>query len=155
PMQPPTPDQAPVSIIAELIPTIPNTPVEPPRTMEDNTRLMPTRGHHTMPKWDEEKVRELAQYFQELEYLFRDCRVNDNRQKKDYAVRYLTYNTGETWMSVKEYEGEFTPAATHNKPEPAAHAYTYEEWKAEIFKLYPGSESRDRYTHASTVVHIL
>ncbi|KAG6869626.1 hypothetical protein C0995_001710, partial [Termitomyces sp. Mi166 len=49
-------------------------------------------------------------------------------------------------MSVKEYEGEFTPAATHDEPEPAAHAYTYEEWKVEIFKLYPGSESRDRYT---------
>ncbi|KAG6858370.1 hypothetical protein C0995_000486 [Termitomyces sp. Mi166 len=66
--------------------------------------------------------------------------------KKDYAVQYLTYNTGETWMSIKEYEGEFTPAATHNEPKPAAHAYTYEEWKVEIFKLYPGSESRDRYT---------
>ncbi|KAG6882241.1 hypothetical protein C0995_015327 [Termitomyces sp. Mi166 len=50
------------------------------------------------------------------------------------------------WMSIKEYEGKFTPAATHNKPKPAAHAYTYEEWKAKIFKLYPGSESRDRYT---------
>ncbi|KAG6897040.1 hypothetical protein C0995_010844, partial [Termitomyces sp. Mi166 len=49
-------------------------------------------------------------------------------------------------MSIKEYEGEFTPIATHNKPEPAARAYTYEEWKAEIFKLYPGSESKDRYT---------
>ncbi|KAG6893519.1 hypothetical protein C0995_000295, partial [Termitomyces sp. Mi166 len=47
------------------------------------------------------------------------------------------------WMSVKEYEGEFTPAATHDEPEPAAHAYTYKEWKAEIFKLYSGSESRD------------
>ncbi|KAG6896428.1 hypothetical protein C0995_011417 [Termitomyces sp. Mi166 len=46
-------------------------------------------------------------------------------------------------MSVKEYEGEFTPAATHDKPKPAARAYTYEEWKVEIFKLYPGSESRD------------
>ncbi|KAG6893551.1 hypothetical protein C0995_016722, partial [Termitomyces sp. Mi166 len=49
-------------------------------------------------------------------------------------------------MSVKEYEGEFTPAATHDEPEPAACTYTYEEWKAEIFKLYPGSESKDRYT---------
>ncbi|KAG6858017.1 hypothetical protein C0995_003356, partial [Termitomyces sp. Mi166 len=49
-------------------------------------------------------------------------------------------------MSVKEYEGKFTPAATYDEPEPAAHAYTYKEWKAEIFKLYPGSESRDRYT---------
>ncbi|KAG6869357.1 hypothetical protein C0995_003876, partial [Termitomyces sp. Mi166 len=90
---------------------------------------MPTQGHHTAPKWDEEKVRELAQYFQELEYLFQDCRVNNDHQKKDYAVCYLTYNTGETWMSVKEYKGKFTPAATHDKPEPAAHAYTYEEWK--------------------------
>ncbi|KAG6881389.1 hypothetical protein C0995_002040, partial [Termitomyces sp. Mi166 len=118
PMRPPTPDQAPVSIIAELILTVPNTPVKPSHTMEDNARLMPTRGHHTMPKWDEEK-------------------------KKDYAVQYLTYDTEETWMSVKEYEGKFTPAATHDEPELAAHAYTYKEWKVEIFKLYPGSESRD------------
>ncbi|KAG6886597.1 hypothetical protein C0995_006555, partial [Termitomyces sp. Mi166 len=50
------------------------------------------------------------------------------------------------WMSVKEYEGKFTPAATHDEPEPTVHTYTYEEWKAEIFKLYSGSESRDRYT---------
>ncbi|KAG6858357.1 hypothetical protein C0995_000560, partial [Termitomyces sp. Mi166 len=105
--------------------------------------FMLTRGHHTVPKWDEEKVPELAQYFRELEYLFRDCQVNDDRQKKDYAVQYLTYDTGETWMSVKEYEGKFTPTATHDKPKPAACAYTYEEWKVEIFKLYPGSESRD------------
>ncbi|KAG6858316.1 hypothetical protein C0995_001667, partial [Termitomyces sp. Mi166 len=49
-------------------------------------------------------------------------------------------------MSIKEYKGKFTPAATRDEPEPAAHAYTYEEWKAEIFKLYPGSESKDRYT---------
>ncbi|KAG6897439.1 hypothetical protein C0995_010533, partial [Termitomyces sp. Mi166 len=47
------------------------------------------------------------------------------------------------WMSVKEYKGEFTLTATRDEPEPAAHAYTYEEWKAEIFKLYPGSESKD------------
>ncbi|KAG6901109.1 hypothetical protein C0995_000558 [Termitomyces sp. Mi166 len=99
-----------------------------------------------MPKWDEEKVHELVQYFQELEYLFQACQVNNNCQKKDYAVHYLTYNTGETWMSIKEYKGKFTPAATHDKPELTAHAYTYEEWKAEIFKLYPGSEFRDRYT---------
>ncbi|KAG6894250.1 hypothetical protein C0995_014750, partial [Termitomyces sp. Mi166 len=111
--------------------------------MEDNARLMPTQGHHTAPKWDEEKVHKLVQYFQELEYLFQDCRVNDDCQKKDYAVQYLTYDTGETWMSIQEYEGAFTPAATHDEPKPAARAYTYEEWKAEIFKLYPGSESRD------------
>ncbi|KAG6870843.1 hypothetical protein C0995_010169, partial [Termitomyces sp. Mi166 len=47
------------------------------------------------------------------------------------------------WMSIKEYEGKFTPAATHDEPEPTVCAYIYEEWKAEIFKLYPGSESRD------------
>ncbi|KAG6859961.1 hypothetical protein C0995_001237 [Termitomyces sp. Mi166 len=50
------------------------------------------------------------------------------------------------WMSVKEYKGKFTPTATRDEPEPIACAYIYEEWKAEIFKLYPGSESRDRYT---------
>ncbi|KAG6870028.1 hypothetical protein C0995_013961 [Termitomyces sp. Mi166 len=32
-------------------------------------------------------------------------------------------------MSVKEYEGKFTPAATHDEPKPAARTYTYEEWK--------------------------
>ncbi|KAG6859315.1 hypothetical protein C0995_009761, partial [Termitomyces sp. Mi166 len=89
--------------------------------MEDNARLMLTSGHHTTPKWDEEK-------------------------KKDYAVQYLTYNTRETWMSIKEYKGEFTSTATCDELEPAACTYTYKEWKAEIFKLYPGSESKNRYT---------
>ncbi|KAG6859186.1 hypothetical protein C0995_010854 [Termitomyces sp. Mi166 len=58
-------------------------------------------------------------------------------------------------MSVKEYEGEFTPAATHDKPEPAARTYTYKEWKVEIFKLYPGSESRDRIAWCLEILYLL
>ncbi|KAG5349797.1 hypothetical protein C0989_001830 [Termitomyces sp. Mn162] len=44
---------------------------------------MPLHNDTTVPKWDESYLRELPQYFKELEYLFADCGITDNTQKKD------------------------------------------------------------------------
>ncbi|KAG5335222.1 hypothetical protein C0989_001804, partial [Termitomyces sp. Mn162] len=40
----------------------------------------------TVPKWDESCPRELPQYFKELKYLFADCGIADDSQKKEYMA---------------------------------------------------------------------
>ncbi|KAG6869247.1 hypothetical protein C0995_003959, partial [Termitomyces sp. Mi166 len=98
--------------------------------MEDNARLMPTQGHHTAPKWDEEKVRE------------------------------------ETWMSVKEYEGEFTPAATPNglschlhqpdNPDPDnSDNEIYEDWVDQMYGFMHLIQPLPPFIHLSAPKNVL
>ncbi|KAG5719790.1 hypothetical protein E4T56_gene7271 [Termitomyces sp. T112] len=64
---------------------------------------MPLRNDTTVPKWDESHPRELLQYFKELEYLFADCGITDDMQKKEYAAQYVSYDTAETWLGLPEF----------------------------------------------------
>ncbi|KAG5330327.1 hypothetical protein C0989_008948, partial [Termitomyces sp. Mn162] len=48
-----------------------------------HARMLPCNDT-TAPKWDESRPRELPQYFKELEYLFTDCGIADDTQKKEY-----------------------------------------------------------------------
>ncbi|KAG5331647.1 hypothetical protein C0989_007740, partial [Termitomyces sp. Mn162] len=64
---------------------------------------MPPCNDTTAPKWDESRPRELPQYFKELEYLFADCGIADDTQKKEYALQYISYNTAETWLGLPEF----------------------------------------------------
>ncbi|KAG5330762.1 hypothetical protein C0989_006722, partial [Termitomyces sp. Mn162] len=64
---------------------------------------MPPRNDTTAPKWDESRPRELPQYFKELEYLFADCGITDDTQKKEYVLQYVSYNTAETWLGLPEF----------------------------------------------------
>ncbi|KAH0588331.1 hypothetical protein H2248_004191 [Termitomyces sp. 'cryptogamus'] len=64
---------------------------------------MPPRNDTTVPKWDESRPRELPQYFKELEYLFTDCGIADNMQKKEYAAQYISYDMAETWLGLPEF----------------------------------------------------
>ena len=100
-------------------------------TMADNrlTRRMPPRNDSTAPKWDESRPRELNQYFRELEYLLVDCSVNDNNQKKEYATRYLSYDTAETWLGLPKFNN-----------------HTYAKWKAAVLHLYSGAGELACYT---------
>ena len=83
----------------------------------------------TAPKWDESRPRELAEYFRELEYLFNNCGITDNTQRKEYAGRYVSYDTAETWLRLPEFTG-----------------HTYQEWKSAVMRLYPGADEMARYT---------
>ncbi|KNZ78777.1 hypothetical protein J132_09915 [Termitomyces sp. J132] len=65
----------------------------------------------TVPKWDESRPRELPQYFKELEYLFADCSITDDTQKKEYALQYVSYNTAETWLGLPEFVLRLYPGA--------------------------------------------
>ncbi|KAG5329659.1 hypothetical protein C0989_009440, partial [Termitomyces sp. Mn162] len=93
----------------------------------------------TAPKWDESRPRELPQYFKELEYLFADCGIADNMEKKEYAAQYVSYDTAETWLGLPEFGNNIT--ISNNAP----HPYTYQEWKVAVLKLYPGADASTRY----------
>ncbi|KAG5331198.1 hypothetical protein C0989_008323 [Termitomyces sp. Mn162] len=98
---------------------------------------MPPCNDTTAPKWDESCPRELPQYFKELEYLFADCGITDNTQKKEYALQYISYNTAETWLGLPEFGNNIS----NNAPQP----YTYQEWKLAVLRLYPGADASTCY----------
>ncbi|KNZ78769.1 hypothetical protein J132_09907 [Termitomyces sp. J132] len=98
---------------------------------------MPLRNDTTAPKWDESRPRELPQYFKELEYLFADCGITDDTQKKQYASQYISYNTAETWLGLPEFGNNIG----NNTPR----LYTYHEWKSAVLMLYPGTDASACY----------
>ncbi|KNZ72417.1 hypothetical protein J132_03383 [Termitomyces sp. J132] len=98
---------------------------------------MPPCNDTTVPKWDESRPRELPQYFKELEYLFADCSITDDTQKKEYALQYVSYDTEETWLGLPEFGNNIG----NNTPRP----YTYQEWKLTVLRLYPGTDASARY----------
>ncbi|KAG6875083.1 hypothetical protein C0992_005282, partial [Termitomyces sp. T32_za158] len=93
------------------------------------------------PKWDETKPRELGQYFKELEYLLHDCGVTNHTQMKEYATRYVFYDTADIWTGLAKFS---TPATALSDQAPAD--ANYETWKAAIIRLYPGTEESTKYT---------
>ncbi|KAG5732288.1 hypothetical protein E4T56_gene11369 [Termitomyces sp. T112] len=98
---------------------------------------MPPHNDTTAPKWDESRPRELPQYFKELEYLFADCGIADDTQKKEYASQYVSYDTAETWLGLPEFGNNIG----NNAPQP----YTYQEWKLAVLRLYPGTDASTCY----------
>ncbi|KNZ81434.1 hypothetical protein J132_00541 [Termitomyces sp. J132] len=98
---------------------------------------MPPCNNTTAPKWDESRPRELPQHFKELEYLFADCGITDNTQKKEYASQYVSYDTAETWLGLPEFGDNIS----NNAPR----LYTYQEWKLAVLRLYPGMDASACY----------
>ncbi|KAG6875189.1 hypothetical protein C0993_010434, partial [Termitomyces sp. T159_Od127] len=109
--------------------------------MEPTAQCMPPCNYLSAPKWDKLKPRELTQYFKELEYLFRDCSITNHTQMKEYAARYVTYNTAETWTGLLKFAATTIPVGDQ-----AATAISYKNWKEAVICLYPGTEESTCYT---------
>ncbi|KAG6866196.1 hypothetical protein C0993_007616 [Termitomyces sp. T159_Od127] len=124
-----------------ILSSMPTIQLSLPTLMEPTTQRMPPCNHFSAPKWDELKLRELTQYFKELEYLFRDCSITDHTQMKEYTARYITYNTAETWTGLPEFAATTTPVGNQ-----AATAISHKNWKKAVIRLYPGAEESTRYT---------
>jgi len=92
---------------------------------------MPFRGNSSAPKFEGNNPCELQHYFEELEFLFMTCAITDNLLKKQYAVCYVDIDTEDGWKQLPEY-------ATG----------TYAQFKAAIFKLYPGADGERKWTIA-------
>ncbi|KAG5348671.1 hypothetical protein C0989_009043, partial [Termitomyces sp. Mn162] len=142
PLSPLTPTNSIFFPEAQSIPSSPTNPLcllNPTITNMNNDPAarrarMPPCNDTTVPKWDESHPRELPQYFKELEYLFADCGITDNTQKKEYASQYISYDTAETWLGLPEFGNNIG----NNTPRP----YTYQEWKLAVLRLYSGTDAR-------------
>ena len=92
---------------------------------------LPMRNEASAPRFDEDNPRELASYFEELEYLFEKYKIGHPVQRKRSAVRYVSVDVRELWQC----------AAAWDDP-----TRSYEDFKAEVYAFYPETTSAFRYT---------
>jgi hypothetical protein len=90
---------------------------------------MPTRGHHSAPKF-EGTAHSLNRFFSDIEYQA-DISQLDKAQKKQDVVRYLSIKQADFWMQRPEWADALAIA-------------TWAEFKTAIRKAYPGSEANER-----------
>lgn len=89
--------------------------------------VMPARGHSTAPSFKGKAI-DITQYFEDLEQLFTQAKVADEKEKIRYAKHYLDTEYTDTWDVIA------IEATT-----------TWAMFKAEVVKLYPGAERERRY----------
>ena len=89
---------------------------------------MPAKGHLSAPKFDD-KSANLESYFSELEYHLDHCRITGTAECKIQALRYLDATPRRVWRGTDAYE-DITAS--------------WEAFKEQIFKLYPGSGGKQR-----------
>jgi murein DD-endopeptidase MepM/ murein hydrolase activator NlpD len=68
--------------------------------------LMPLRNDRGAPTFDTSKTRELGRYFEDLEQLFLKVGYSSpahDKEMKQFAVRYVDYDTEQLWRSFTEY----------------------------------------------------
>ncbi|EIN06122.1 hypothetical protein PUNSTDRAFT_73659, partial [Punctularia strigosozonata HHB-11173 SS5] len=90
---------------------------------------MPARHDHSAPVF--KTTADLPGYLDELERLFSEHGVTGEREKVNASLRYLPHLETRVWKSV----GAFTDLTK-----------TWDEFKAEVIKLYPGSSIEGQTT---------
>ena len=89
---------------------------------------MPAKGHSSAPKFDD-KPANLESYFSELEYHLDHCHITSTAECKIQALRYPDATPHHVWCGTDTYE-DITAS--------------WEAFKEQIFKLYPGSGGEQR-----------
>ena len=92
---------------------------------------LPGRSERSAPSFDDSRPEELARYFADLEDLFRLHTVNADDERKQGALKYLKVQTENLWKTTEAW---------------ADATKTYNEFKEEVLKLYPGAMSDRTYT---------
>ena len=87
---------------------------------------MPARGERSAPFFDDTQPEELSRYFADLQFLLNRFQVVDENERKQAAVKYLKIQTESLWKTTAAW---LDPAATFNA------------FKTEVFRLYPGATS--------------
>ncbi|CAK5279835.1 unnamed protein product [Mycena citricolor] len=127
------------SFILRPISPSPSPPPPPPPPNQNMAAVvpMPARGARGAPEFDPSKPRELPRFFTDLEYHFGLAGIADAQERKRHALRFLPFDEAELWESLDSF------SAPHN----------YDAWKAEVLKLYPGTDSDRKY--ATSDLHAL
>ncbi|EIN13159.1 hypothetical protein PUNSTDRAFT_59508 [Punctularia strigosozonata HHB-11173 SS5] len=92
---------------------------------------MPARGDRSAPVF--RQASDLPGYLEELERLFTEHNITDERQKIDHAIRYLPYDEARIWRSAEA----FTDVTK-----------SYADFRKEITDLYPGTALEGQATRA-------
>ena len=87
---------------------------------------MPARGERSAPFFDDTQPEELSRYFADLQFLLNRFQVVDENERKQAAVKYLKIRTESLWKTTAAW---LDPAAT------------FDDFKTEVFRLYPGMTS--------------
>ena len=91
---------------------------------------MPSRSHHSAPKFDS-KPASLSPFLDEVEQLAESCGLS-SKQTIEWAVRYAPNDERELWQMQDAVGSE-----------------DWEQFKKEIFELYPGSTGERKYSIAN------
>ena len=87
---------------------------------------MLARGEHSVPFFDDTQPEELSRYFADLQFLLNCFQVVDENKRKQATVKYLKIQTESLWKTTTTW---LDPAAT------------FDAFKTEVFRLYPGATS--------------
>jgi hypothetical protein len=91
-------------------------------------------GEHAAPTFDDTQPEELERYFSNLQAIL-DChQIVSDQECKLTMLKYLKFRTESLWKTTNAWVDQ---------------TKTYDEFKAEVFKLYPGT-SGDRTVHNAT-----
>ena len=94
---------------------------------------MPARGDHGAPQFNPTKPRELRRFFEELKFHFGRSHIVDETAMKKHAVQFVDCDTAELWEILPEF---------------ADATKSYQEFVDAVYKLYPGSDSEQRWSIA-------
>jgi hypothetical protein len=92
---------------------------------------LPARGERAAPTFDDTQPEELERYFSDLQAILDRHQIVDDQQCKLAALKYLKFRTESLWKTTDAWVDQ---------------TKTYDEFKAEVFKLYPGASGDRTYT---------
>ena len=83
---------------------------------------LPFRREESAPKFNEAEPCSIWSYFDDLDLLFIRHQVSDDSERKQASVKYTAIEVERLWKSSPSFS------------DPAC---SYEDFKAEVFQLYP------------------
>ena len=92
---------------------------------------LPGWSERSAPSFDDSQPKELGRYFADLQVLFDQYAVADDQKRKQAVLKYLKIWIGSLWKTTKAWSNQ---------------TKTYDEFKTEVFTLYPGATGDWTYT---------
>lgn len=116
----------------------PPLPLPRPTVMAQNPVPMPLSSDRHAPQFDPAQPRTLARYFQNLEALLGRAQIVTDAEKKSFAILYVPIDIADQWEALTDY----------------ADPSSYADWKASVYKLYPGADSTVKYTRQGLMEYV-
>ena len=92
---------------------------------------LPFRREESAPKFNEAEPCSIWSYFDNLDLLFIRHQVSDDSERKQASVKYTAIEVERLWKSSPSFS------------DPAC---SYEDFKVEVFQLYPEASAERQYT---------